>query len=143
MHKIHKGFTLLELVIVIVIIGLLASLALPRYFTMIETSKVNEALMRGRQFENIFEGCLHQNGGLTYSPCNAADNLMQEYINEINKNFIYTISYGQQAGRPVYAVRMTQWKNGTANASNEIMLRLNPAGKITLTGSGIYSNINM
>lgn len=142
-HSTLKGFTLLELIIVIIIVGVLASLALPRFFTMIESSKVTEALMRARQFVNLFEVCLHQNGGQSYSPCEAADNLMQEYIDEPNKNFIYTVGYGQQAGVPVYAIRMTQWINNNSNPSNEIMLRMNSTGAVTIQGTGIYSNINM
>lgn len=39
-----KAFTLLELVIVIIIIGVLASLALPRMFRVIEGTKAAEAV---------------------------------------------------------------------------------------------------
>ena len=38
-HRSHHGFTLIELVVVISIIGLLLSLAAPRYFASIERGK--------------------------------------------------------------------------------------------------------
>lgn len=39
-----KGFTLLEIIIVVIIIGVLASLAMPRYFKTVEYAKGQEAL---------------------------------------------------------------------------------------------------
>lgn len=39
-----KGFTLLEIIIVIIIVGVLASLALPRFFSTVEFSRSTEAL---------------------------------------------------------------------------------------------------
>ncbi len=42
--KNKKGFTLLEIIIVIIIVGVLASLALPRFFSTVEFSRSTEAL---------------------------------------------------------------------------------------------------
>lgn len=40
----NLGFTLLEIIIVIIIVGVLASLALPRFFSTVEYSRSTEAL---------------------------------------------------------------------------------------------------
>ncbi len=66
--KKNKGFTLIELMIVIVIIGLLTAMALPRFRTATQKSKKSEARL---MLKNIYQAArvyYMEMGG--YPPCN-------------------------------------------------------------------------
>lgn len=70
------GVTLIELVIVIIIVGVLASLALPRFFLMIERSRAAEAITNIGVIRQAMERCyvmagegIIEDAGIKKAPC--------------------------------------------------------------------------
>ncbi len=79
MKKNRKGFTLIELVVVTVIMGILASMGIPYYLKTVETSKAGDAVAIGHMLANSYRMYLIDNpdatqalsGSLT-NACNSA-----------------------------------------------------------------------
>ena len=85
-----KGFTLLELLIVIVIIGILASIALPQYTSTIEKARSGEAIINVGAIRVALDRYWYQNGTL---PANNDFSMLD--IDDPNSivNRLYTYSF--------------------------------------------------
>lgn len=72
--KLHNqlGFTLLELLVVIAVIGVLASLAVPRLQSQIQRARFVEVVNATGPFKIAVEACAQTNNGL--AGCNAGAN---------------------------------------------------------------------
>lgn len=57
MRKIQQGFTLIELMIVVAIIGILAAIAIPNYQTYTKKAKFTEVVQSTAPFKIAVEGC--------------------------------------------------------------------------------------
>lgn len=69
MHKNH-GFTLIELMIVIAILGILVALALPAYQTYFGRSKFTEVVATVSAIRKSIDTCYQVKGGADLTNCN-------------------------------------------------------------------------
>ncbi|MBW8330288.1 MAG: prepilin-type N-terminal cleavage/methylation domain-containing protein [Thiobacillus sp.] len=72
MRKMQKGFTLIELMIVVAIIGILAAIAVPAYQTYTKKAKFTEVVSAAAPFKLGVEICFQEQG--TLANCNNGSN---------------------------------------------------------------------
>lgn len=143
--KNKSGFTLLEIIIVIIIIGVLASLALPRLFRTVEFSRSAEALSAFASIRGAMERCYLMNnasyapaGGVGVNCGNPFTNLdMENPATAPNSHFTYTVT-NQTAGG--YLITATRIARDGGTPGDTITLTQNAAG-ITRSGSGAFQAI--
>ena len=63
MKSIQKGFTLIELMIVVAIIGILAAIAIPQYQNYIAKSQVSRAMSEAGGLKTVVEACINEGRG--------------------------------------------------------------------------------
>lgn len=63
MRNMQKGFTLIELMIVVAIIGILAAIAIPQYQDYITRAKWQDNIARVQSFKTAIAECLQNNAG--------------------------------------------------------------------------------
>jgi prepilin-type N-terminal cleavage/methylation domain-containing protein len=108
------AFTILELIVVIIIVGVLTSLALPRFLKLIEGSRATEALTNISALRQAVERCYVMNNG-SYENCNmdwwgTTNTLdMETPANSPNSHFMYNVR-GERWPHPWYSI--TAARNG-------------------------------
>ena len=138
-----QGFTLLEILVVIIIVGVLASVAMPLLFKNVKRSQAAEALNTLGVIKRGIEDCAMQFGGdvVTCAP-NSFDvwnNIgMTDPSNTVNSQsqFNYTVFCGGLPGSFNCGLVATDVSDG----ANVITLSYTNGG-VSKTGSGAFSGI--
>lgn len=132
----RKGFTLLEIIIVIIIVGVLASLALPRFFSTVEYSRSTEALASISALRKSVERCYIGNNQ-SYVGCVVGAIDLDDPANSPGNHFAYVITPNGTIGYTIVATRNT-FEGGVA--TDTITLTQNASG-VTRAGTTAFAGI--
>ena len=132
MKKVQKGFTLIELMIVIAIVGILAAVALPAYTNYTERAKFAEVINATQAIKVAVEECYARTGALT--DCNSTSG-------NSTTNAINALVAGANGGEYVTSVAVGASGNivaqGAAPVDNTYLLSASESsGQLTWTVGG-------
>ncbi|HLF18507.1 MAG TPA: prepilin-type N-terminal cleavage/methylation domain-containing protein [Candidatus Omnitrophota bacterium] len=132
----RSGFTLLEIIIVIIIVGVLASLALPRFFSTVEFSRSTEALTSMSTVRQSIERCYIASNN-NYSSCIIGAIDVENPGISPGAHFTYVVTVAPTTFRIVAQRNAVNAGDGTSTIS----LGGSSGAGVARSGSGVFVGI--
>ena len=82
-RSMQKGFTLIELMIVVAIIGILAAVALPAYQDYTVRAKVSEMILAGSSAKTAVSEAAQVNGGMPVTASLVVDSQVSKFVSSV------------------------------------------------------------
>jgi prepilin-type N-terminal cleavage/methylation domain-containing protein len=154
----RRAFTLLELLIVIIIIGVLASVAMPMLNKNIERARTTEALTALGVIRKVMDECYLMRNATNYSGCDYRV-LMDDPFSQPGTHFTMGMlstpaggGYSVVASRNTYELADNSSSGGNLSVTCDgvttsfpgigfVSLCRTAAGSLSITGEGIYQGM--